>query len=109
MDENAEEHNHAHYVLGCKAYNASEFHKALSLFKHALAYWPEDPQAWIAVGNCYDALKRPRKAESAFRNALKHSDGKNKEDVLFNLGNSLFDQQRYSEAIDVYNAIRPGS
>jgi Flp pilus assembly protein TadD len=70
MDKNAEELNHEYYVLDCKAYNVSEFHKALALFKYALAYWPEDPPAWMAMGNGYDELKRSRKAESAFRKAL---------------------------------------
>jgi tetratricopeptide (TPR) repeat protein len=109
MDENAEERNHQYYVLGCKAYDASEFQKALVLFKHALEYWPEDPQAWMAMENGYDELKRPWRAESAFRNALQYSDEKDKEGILFNLGNSLFDQQRYREAIALYNILRPGS
>jgi tetratricopeptide (TPR) repeat protein len=109
MDENAEARHHEYYVLGCKAYNVLEFHKTVALFKHALAYGAEDPSAWMVVGNGYDELKRPRKAEFAFRNALQQSDEKDKEGILFNLGNSLFDQQRYREAIARYNILRPGS
>jgi Flp pilus assembly protein TadD len=109
MDENAEARHHEHYVLGCKAYNALEFHKAVALFKHALAYWPEDPQPWMAVGNGYDELKRLRKAESALRNALRQSDEKDKEGIVCNLGNSRFDQPRYREAMVLYNTLQPGS
>lgn len=107
--DNASELNHEYYAQGCKAFDASHYQKALAHFKHSIEYWPEDPQAWMALGNCYDALKRPNKAEEAFRHSLQYSEPTNSENALFNLGNSIFDQGRYLEAIEIYETIEPGS
>lgn len=107
--EIAREKNHECYVLGCKAYDANEFHKAITLFKESLEYWPEDPQAWMALGNCYSEIKRYKKAEKSYRQALAYSGNQEKENILFNLGNSLFDQGQYSEAIGCYELIKPGT
>ncbi len=107
--DSASELNHEYYTQGCKAFDASEYQKALTLFKHSIEYWPEDPQAWMAVGNCYDALKKPKKAEEAFRCSLQYSATNSNESVLFNLGNSLFYQVRYIEAIEIFKGIEPGT
>lgn len=107
--ENASELNHEYYILGCKSFDASEFQNALKAFKQSLEYWPEDSHAWMALGNCYSKLKRHKKAEEAYRESLHYTDNKKKEDILFNLGNSLFDQQRYSDAIKEYQKIKSGS
>ena len=109
IQDNASEQNHEYYTQGCKAFDASDYQKALALFKNSIEYWPEDPQAWMAVGNCYDVLKRPKRAEEAFRESLQYSDPVRSEEVSFNLGNSVFDQGRYLEAIEVFETIHPGS
>ena len=63
----------------------------------------------MAVCNCYDELKRYKKAEKAFRCALQHASEKDTEKIVYNLGNSLFDQEQYSEAIELYATIKSGS
>ncbi|NOX75212.1 MAG: tetratricopeptide repeat protein [Gammaproteobacteria bacterium] len=76
--EMATEKNHECYVLGCKAYDANEYHKAITLFKESLEYWPEDPQAWMALGNCYGEIKRYKNAENSYRQALIYLDDQKK-------------------------------
>jgi len=109
-DQHSSEYNHASYCRGCKYFDAEDFVEAIKCFKEALEYWPEDPQAWMALGNCYSELKRHKKAEESFQRALELSEEENvKEGIIYNLGNSLSDQQRYLEAVEMYERIRPGS
>jgi Tfp pilus assembly protein PilF len=102
---NATGSNHESYRLGCAAFDAGRFSEAKHFFREALDYWPEDYQAWWAMGNCYDSLGKPEKAEDCFRKSLEWNDVKSEPELLFNLGNSLFDQQRYSEAAEIYSKI----
>tara|TARA_R110001599_G_scaffold90762_1_gene238779 strand:+ start:885 stop:1304 length:420 start_codon:yes stop_codon:yes gene_type:complete len=98
----ANEYNHAAYVEGVKFYRNRRFTKAIKFFEEALEYWPNDPQAWFALGNCYDELKKPSKAEKCFLKSLKYSPSDKKDDVYFNLANSLYDQNMLDEAIEYY-------
>ena len=68
-------------------------------------YWPLDPQAWFALGNCYDELNKPGKAEQCFRKSLKYSPSEKLPDVYFNLGNSLYDQSKLTEAAEFYSKV----
>lgn len=97
--------NHESYKLGCAAYDSGRFSEAKALFREALDYWEEDPEAWWALANCYDELGKPKKAEECLRRSLSLSDGKHEPDLTFNLGNSLFDQERYAEAAEEYSKI----
>jgi len=101
----ASESNHEAYKLGCVSYEQGRFSEAKALFQEALDFWPEDFDAWWALGNCYDELDKPNKAEDCYRKSLELGNGKNESELLFNLGNSLLDQQRYSEAIEIYLRI----
>lgn len=62
-------------------------------------------EAWMALGNCFDEMKKPQKAEECFKKALVYCSKERESDLLFNLGNSLFDQMRYEEAITVYQKV----
>jgi len=62
--------NHAAYVKGDALWKQGRFKEAAQYFQLAADEWPEDYQAWWALGNCYTELKKPRKAEDAFRKAL---------------------------------------
>jgi tetratricopeptide (TPR) repeat protein len=94
--------NHNAYKEGCGFYHKKKFSRAKSCFETALEYWPSDPQAWFALGNCHDELKSPARAEGCFRKSLEYSGPSAKSDVYFNLGNSLFDQGKLEEAIICY-------
>ena len=69
----ANDRNHSAYLRGVEHYKATNFYLAAQSFSEALGYWLEDPQAWFALGNCYDEMGKPKKAERCFRTALLHS------------------------------------
>jgi len=98
----ASELNHEAYKAGCKHYENGNYSKAKQAFKTALEYWPQDPQAWFALGNCHDELNKPNKSEECFRKSLEYTASKEESEVLFNLGNSLFDQNKLTEAVKCY-------
>ncbi len=102
FDPDASEMNHKTYKSGCRNYNRGHFKKAAKAFSESLEYWPEDPQAWFALGDCYDELNRPAKAEKCFRTSLQFTATDMQSDVLYNLGNSLLDQAKFEEAIECY-------
>lgn len=103
------EKNHAYYVEGCQFFEAGEFARAATAFRHALEYWPEDAAAWMALGNCQDRMKKPERAEECFRRALSFSPPEDQDGILFNLGNSLLDQDRFEDALEAYGQIARGS
>ena len=70
FNPNASELNHKAYKTGCENYNQGYFKKGAQSFTESLEYWPEDPQAWFALGNCYDELNKPAKAEHCYRESL---------------------------------------
>jgi len=105
LSPNASDLNHEAYKDGCKHYNSENFSRAKHAFETALEYWPLDPQAWFALGNCYDELKKPNKAESCFRKALKYSSPEKESDAYYNLGNSLYDQGKFNQAIKCYEKV----
>src|ERR1700759_1114708 len=92
LHPDASELNHQAYKAGYALFRDENYHKAKLAFEEALRYWPKDPQAWMALGNCHDELNKPKAAEKCFRRALKYCEGKNRDAVRFNLGNSLLDQ-----------------
>jgi tetratricopeptide (TPR) repeat protein len=100
--------NHEAYKRGCALFKDGNFHKAKLEFEEALEFWPEDSQAWMALGNCEDELNKPTAAEISFRRALLYCEEKNRSAIQFNLANSLLDQERHGEAIELYEQI-PGN
>jgi tetratricopeptide (TPR) repeat protein len=100
--------NHAAYLKGHTLWKKGRFKEASLAFLIAIEEWPEDYQALWALGDCYTELKKPRKAERAFRQALAVCTNDDRVALLFNLGNSLFDQQRFSAAIVLYEEIPSG-
>jgi tetratricopeptide (TPR) repeat protein len=97
--------NHKYYVEGCEQYKNGSFNEAATSFHEAIEYWPKDPQAWLALGNSYDELQKPKEAEKCFRKALLYCKPENKDDYTYNLGNSLLDQGKFKEAIKCYTSI----
>ena len=102
---NASDSNHQAYKFGDDLFQAGAFSKAKNAFQEALEFWPEDAQAWLAKGNCYDELNKPSSAEKCFRKAALFARLKDIEVIPYNLANSLFDQERYDEAIGIYEKI----
>ncbi|MCU7816614.1 MAG: tetratricopeptide repeat protein [Candidatus Thiodiazotropha sp. (ex Rostrolucina anterorostrata)] len=104
-DHHSSELNHKLYKAGCDFFEKKEFKKAGKAFSEALEYWPQDTQAWFALGNCYDELNKPAKAEKAFKKALQLCAQNKQSDILYNLGNSLLDQAKFEEAIEYYKKV----
>jgi len=103
--DDAGDRNHELYGKGCKYFDSGDFRNAIGYFKESLDYWPEDGEAWFALGNCYEAGKKPRRAEKCFRKALEFGTEKIIDGVWFNLGNSLYDQRLFEEALECYKNI----
>ncbi|UOD33428.1 tetratricopeptide repeat protein [Massilia violaceinigra] len=63
----------------------------------------------MAIGKCYDALKRPKLAERYFRKALsvpaRTLSAKSRAHATYNLANSLLDQARLDEAITLFEQL----
>ncbi|HJQ26385.1 MAG TPA: tetratricopeptide repeat protein [Blastocatellia bacterium] len=97
--------NHEAYKSGCALFRAGNYHKAKLAFEEALRYWPKDPQAWMALGNCHDELNKPKAAEKCFRRALEYCEVKDQDAIRYNLANSLLDQERLEAAIEFYEKI----
>jgi tetratricopeptide (TPR) repeat protein len=100
--------NHVAYVRGDKKFKEGRFAEAAKYFLVALEEWPEDWQAMDALGNSYSEMKKPRKAEQWFRQAMAVAPSESRPDLIYNLGNALFDQGRFDEAIAMYSQIPRG-
>jgi Flp pilus assembly protein TadD len=93
------------YRRGDTHYRARRYRAPLQEFALALTLWPEDSDTWWAIGNCHTELGRPRLADLAFRRDLKTSEAKNREALIYNLANALFDQRRLASAARLYQRV----
>ena len=100
--------NHAAYLRGDKLFKKGKFVDAAASFEIAIEEWPEDWQAMWALGNCITEMKKHRKAEQQFRKAIELADSEVLPNLHFNLGNALFDQGKYGEAIQHYRLVPSG-
>lgn len=100
--------NHTEYVQGDKLFKQGRFGDAAKQFRLAADEWPEDWQAYWALGNCYSEMKKPRKAEESFREAIRHAPAADIPSLYFNLWNALLDQRKYKEALEAYGEIPSG-
>ncbi len=97
--------NNALYQAGDELFKEGKYKEALSEFEKALEAWPTDAYAVWAIGNCYSEMGKPEQAEGYFREALKNITEEKKDDLTYNIGNALFDQKKYKEAIRLYETI----
>lgn len=98
--------NHSWYVLGDIFYKKQNHIEAIKCFKKALNTRFDDAQALWAIADAYSELAKPKLAERYYRKATQYA--KENEDLMnltYNLGNALFDQKRYDEAISCYEKI----
>ncbi len=109
VDQEAGDINHESYGRGCLFFDKGAYREAISCFREALEYWPEDSEAWLALGNCYDACGKSRKAEKSYRKSLDFQTDKTRDAALFNLGNALYDQSQFKEAMECYDKVSSSS
>ena len=99
--------NHAWYCVGDIQFRLSDFKGAVQAFRRAYQADQNDAQSLLAIGNCHDAMGKPRSSERVLRKALELKvTGRGKAAILFNLGNALFDQKKFDEAIAMYSQIQ---
>lgn len=89
-------------------YRRGEVKAARVLFCGALALAPRDGDTLHALGNCLSELGQPRRAERYFRFALTSASFSERGDLLYNLANARFDQQRYRAALSLYRRVPRG-
>jgi len=95
--------NHAWYVVADIFYKLGDYERAAAGFLRALSYRDDDVQALKALANSYSELQEPKRAEHALRKAI--SLRPNDSELAYNLGNALFDQQQFDDAISVWTDI----
>ena len=96
--------NHAWYVVGDIYFQQGEFSRALDSFQKSLDDRPDDVEAMMAAANCASALGDPTLSEKYLRAALKQSESAA---LLYNLGNALFDQGKFGEALCYFKRVPP--
>lgn len=99
--------NHAWYIVGDELYLLGNKKEAVLAFKNSLRHRKHDVEAMMAIANCYSDLGNPRMAQFYLARAIKidsDNDG-----LRYNLGNSLLDLGKYSEAISEYALVKTGS
>ena len=104
-----EDRNHVAYRRGDKAFQARRYSEAISWFKEAIGEWAEDYQAHFALANSYSEAGKYRKAELAYREALRLSPETQRSSIQFNLANALFDQGKFGDALNEFEALPRGS
>ncbi len=89
--------NHAWYVVGNIYFELSDYSQSLRAFRSA---FKSDQQTAHAIGNCYTELGRYKMAERFFKKAL--SGNESNLELIYNLGNSFLDQDKFVEAMNKY-------
>lgn len=100
--------NHAFYILGNIYYKKADYVGAIRYFRRSLNADKSDYQALWAIADCYSDSNRPRLAERYYLQALKLAKS-NLSNLRYNLGNALFDQGRYADAVSIYKTVGKGS
>lgn len=95
--------NHAWYVVGDIYFKQDDFASALESFLKSLDDRPDDVEAMMAIGNCASALGDAALSEKYLRAALKQSESAA---LLYNLGNALFDQGKFGEALCYFKRVK---
>ena len=97
--------NNALYQTGDDLYKQGKFKEALEEFKKALIAWPTDSDSAWAIADCYSEMGKPEEAENYYKEALKHCPEDKRADLIYNIGNAMFDQSKFKEAIRLYETI----
>jgi len=97
--------NNAHYQAGDHLYKEGKYKEALAEFNKALKAWPTDADSAWAIADCYSAMGKPEQAEAYYKQALENCPEEKRANLTYNIGNALFDQRKYKEAVQLYQTI----
>ena len=95
--------NHAWYLVGDLFYKRRQYDQAVEAFLSAVECRDDDAEAMWAIANCYSDLGDPKAAEKYQREAVKVKPDDHR--LLYNLGNALFDQGQYEDAMVFYKMV----
>lgn len=96
--------NHAWYVVGDIYFNQGKFSLAMESFLTSLDDRPDDVEAMMAIANCASEMGDAALSEKYLRAALLRSENPA---LLYNLGNALFDQGKFGEALCYFKRVPP--
>lgn len=96
--------NHGWYIVGDILFRRGDHQEALTAFESALEAYPKDMEALWASADCHSRMKNFSRAEHCLKEALTLDPAN--PSLLYNLGNALFDQRKFAEAIAVYKAVK---
>lgn len=95
--------NHAWYIVGDIRFRQGDYPKAIAAFLAAVEFRADDVDGRMALANAYSENNEPNNAETVLKTALAIEPGN--DDLLFNLGNALYDQEKYTGAIEVFKLV----
>lgn len=87
---------------GIKNYNQEEYDKAMTEFMFGLEKAPDKPELNYDLGTALYRLQQYPQAADAFNKAAAKKNPKVASNAWFNLGNSLFQAQKYDDAVKAY-------
>lgn len=99
--------NHAWFVCGETFFLRSRWKDAIQAYRKAYARDQTDWRALMAIGNCYDKLRKPKQAMHYLSRAVQISP--RTAELRYNLGNALFDLGRLEDAVNCYRKAQRGS
>jgi len=94
--------NHAWYVVGDIYFRQGAFALAQDSFLNSLEARSDDADSLVALANCASASGDMAVSEKYLRAALKQSESAA---VLYSLGNTLFDQGKFGEALCYFKRV----
>ncbi|MDA3884544.1 MAG: tetratricopeptide repeat protein [Candidatus Delongbacteria bacterium] len=89
------------FYKGLDAYDAKDFNLAIEYYSKVIEYDPDCVDAYISIGNAYQALNRFDKAISSYNKAIKLNP--NYAEVYYNRGNTYNSLKEFDKAISSYN------
>ena len=93
----------AHCHLGNTLYNQGRYAEALDAYRVAAEQRPDHAAAHAGLGAALNKLERYEEAETHLRRAIAlNPKTRQRKDYHFHLGDALYDQGRYAEAVDAY-------
>lgn len=98
--------NHAWYLHGELLFRQGRWLDAIRAYRKAYTRDIRDWHALMAIANCYDEMRKPAMAARNLRQAL--SIEPRSAELQYNLGNALYDDGQWKEAIHLYRKAQHG-
>ncbi len=95
------------FLLGSELGERNEPAAAIAVFERALKLAPGNPSVLVNLGLQFDAVGEPDRAERCYRDVLARRPGEVA--ALANLAHLLFMQERYGEALEIYDRLVAGA